>query len=139
MIYLLSTAIITHRVVPCPECSAKVSLMVLTNIRSLELLMESVNEYYNYAICPCCHTHVMSPERVRIEIPDSGIPAIEYIPIALTEDPQILDEILQATDSVHFVYSLADQLGSFIAFARLANHLNGQKETKLIRGHITAR
>jgi hypothetical protein len=136
--YLLSTASITHRLVPCPECNAKISLRLLTNIRSLELLMESVDEHYNYAICPCCHTPVMSPERVRIEIPDSGIPAIEYIPIALTEDPQVLDEILQATDSVHFVYSLADQLGSFIAFARLANHLNAQKEAKLIRGHNTA-
>jgi hypothetical protein len=113
-------------------------MRLMTNICSREHLQESVDEHYNYAICPCCHTHVMSPERVRIEIPDSGIPAIEYIPIALTEDPQILDEILQPTDSVHFVYSLADQLGSFIALARLANHLNGQKEAKLIRGHNTA-
>jgi len=113
-------------------------MRLMTNICSREQLQESIDGHYNSAICPCCRFHVMSPERVRIEIPDSGIPAIEYIPIALTEDPQVLDEILQATDSVHFVYSLADQLGSFIAFARLANHLNAQKEAKLIRGHITA-
>ena len=136
MIYLLSTAIITHRVVPCPECSAKVSLRLFTNIRSLELLMESVNEHYNYAICPCCHTHVMSPERVRIEIPDSGIPAIEYIPIALTEDPQVLDEILQFFNSVHYVYSLCELLGRFVVFDRLASHLNGQNEASLSRGVI---
>jgi len=136
--YLLSTAIITHRLVSCPECNTKVSMRLMTNICSREQLQESIDGHYNSAICPCCRFHVMSPERVRIEIPDSGIPAIEYIPIALTEDPQVLDEILQATDSVHFVYSLADQLGSFIAFARLANHLNAQKEAKLIRGHITA-
>jgi hypothetical protein len=81
----------------------------------------------------------MSPERVRIEIPDSGIPAIEYIPIPLTEDPQILDEILQFFNSVHYVYSLAELLGRFVVFDRLAAHLNDQNEAKFIRGYITAR
>ena len=138
MNYLLSTAIITHRLVPCPDCNTKVSMRLMTNIRSTEHLQESVDGHYNSAICPCCATHVMSPERVRIDIPDSGIPAIEYIPIPMTEDPQVLDEILSASDSVHYVYSLAELLGSFIALARLANHLNSQNEAELIRGSNTA-
>lgn len=111
----------------------------MTNICSREQLQESVDGDYNSAICPCCHYHVMSPERVRIEIPDSGIPAIEYIPIALTEDPQVLDEILQFFNSVHYVYSLCELLGRFAVFDRLAAHLNDQSEAKLVRGHFTAR
>ena len=139
MNFLLSTAIITHRLVSCPECNARVSLRLMTNIRSREHLQESVDGDYNSAFCPCCRYHVMSPERVRIEIPDSGIPAIEYIPIPLTEDPQILDEILQFFNSVHYVYSLAELLGRFVVFDRLAAHLNDQNEAKFIRGYITAR
>jgi len=137
--YLLSTASITHRLVPCPECNAKVSMRLMTNIRSREHLQESIDGDYNSAICPCCRFHVMSPDRVRIEIPDSGIPPIEYIPIALTEDPQVLDEILQFFNSTHYVYSLSELLGRFVVFDRLAAHLNDQSEAKLIRGHITSR
>ena len=139
MNYLLSTATITHRLIPCPECNTKFSMRLMTNICSREQLQESIDGHYNSAICPCCRFHVMSPERVRIEIPDSGIPAIEYIPIALTEDPQVLDEILQFSDSVHYVYSLCELLGRFAVFDRLAAHLNDQSEAKLIRGHNTAR
>lgn len=138
MNYLLSTATITNRLVPCPECNAKVSLRLMTNIRSPEHLQESIDGHYNSAICPCCRYHVMSPERVRIEIPDTGIPAIEYIPIPLTEDPKVLDEILQFSASVHYVYSLAELLGRFVVFDRLASHLNDQNEAKLIRRHTSA-
>ena len=139
MNYLLSTAIITHRLVSCPECNTKVSLRLMTNICSREQLQESIDGHYNSAICPCCRFHVMSQERVSIEIPDSGIPAIEYIPIALTEDPQVLDEILQFFNSIHYVYSLCELLGRFAVFDRLAAHLNDQSEANLIRGHITGR
>jgi len=139
VIYLLSTASITHRLVPCPECKAKFSMRLMTKICSREQLQESIDGHYNSAICPCCRFHVMSPERVRIEISDSGIPAIEYIPITLTEDPQVLDEILQFFNSVHYVYSLCELLGRFAVFDRLAAHLNDQSEANLIRGHITAR
>ena len=111
-------------------------MRLMTNICSREQLQESVDGDYNSAICSCCHYHVMSPERVRIEIPDSGIPAIEYIPIPLTEDPKVLDEILQFSVSVHYVYSLAELLGRFVVFDRLASHLNGQNEASLSRGVI---
>ena len=82
---------------PCPNCRTSTPVNVITSIETVEDFTNFMEHRLNRTRCGLCGAPVEALVRVRYKGGDSGIPDHECVPLALLEDPEILDDIIHNT------------------------------------------
>ena len=105
---------------PCPNCKTSNRIDVITAIESSEDLATFSAHQLNRAQCFSCDTPVEAPVRVRVKIDLENFPEFDCVPIALLDNPEILDDLLHNTPpGLVRVYSCDELERSIEACCRL--------------------
>lgn len=92
----------------CPECERLVAVPCAGKITSHDLVMDLISGSFNQAACPGCGGVLKADVPVRVEISDSPIPMLRYVPFRSLEDPVVLDSILAEPGSTRIVHSMGE-------------------------------
>ena len=105
---------------PCPRCNASTAVDVITKIGSDEDLTNYCQHRLNRAPCSFCGALVEAPVRLRVELDCEFIPDHECVPLALLENPEVLDDLIHNNPpGLHRVYSNDELERSIEAFFRM--------------------
>ncbi len=94
---LIPSSKITRQKHPCPHCQTPTPVDVITNIESEEDFTSFMAHGLNRAQCFSCGTTVEAPVRVSVKTGLENIPDHECVPLALLENPEVLDDLLNNT------------------------------------------
>ena len=82
---------------PCPRCNTSTGVNVISGITSHEDLSRFCAHHLNRSQCLACGTQVEAPVRIAVKLDCDGLPHHECVPLALLENPDVLDDILHNT------------------------------------------
>jgi len=120
---LIPSSRISRQCHACPDCQAPTPVDVVTEIRSDEDLSDFIALRLNRARCSACGALVEAPVRVTVRFPDFPAANHDCVPMALLENPEVLDDLLHhPPDGTHRVYSHDELQRSIEACFRLEMH-----------------
>jgi hypothetical protein len=120
---LIPSSKITRQRHPCPNCQTPAPVDVITNIESEDELANFTSLSLNRAQCSSCGALVEAPVRVTVKLDREHLPLHECVPLALLENPEVIDDLLHNTpEGLCRVYSNNGLERSIEAHLRLKLH-----------------
>lgn len=115
----------------CPVCQASVLVPCVDRIDTRESLGRLLDGTLNTAPCPSCGSTVTSEQPVYIDLPESGIPFLVYVPLALLEHDSVCEELYNNGRYRLVCYSLDELARQVRARLRLHNFQSTSRRTRL--------
>jgi hypothetical protein len=115
----------------CPVCQASVPVPCVDRIDTRESLDRLLAGTLNTSPCPSCGSTVISEHPVYIDLPESGIPFLIYMPLSLLEHDSVCKELYNNGRYRLVSYSLDELARQVRARLRLQNFQPISRQAKL--------
>jgi hypothetical protein len=102
----------------CPSCRREILIPLVHKVIHESMLPQLFEGGVNQAECQQCRQPVVADIPLLVNIPDSCIPPIQYIPFKSLEKPEVIESLIHRDPSIRVVYSTGELMRSIEAEVR---------------------